>query len=81
MSYYFFLGVLRSVYFLPFSASYHLPFISAVTLCLFLFFVCRCQSLQLLTSVIFTWIVTFLWYHVVLHWFYKIILYAPVSLM
>jgi hypothetical protein len=60
--------VLCSLYFLPFSASYHLPFIFAIILCFFFLPACKCHSLQLLTSVIFTWIVTYWWYHVVLHW-------------
>ena len=59
--------VLCSVYFLPFSASYHLPFIFAVIFCFF-FLACSCHSLRLLTSVIFTWMVMYWWYHVMLHW-------------
>jgi len=51
--------MLYSVYFLPFSASYHLPFIFVVVLCFFFFLACRCHSLRLLTSVIFTWIVMY----------------------
>jgi hypothetical protein len=51
--------VLCFVYFLPFSASYHLTFIFAIVLCFFFFLACRCHSLQLLTSVIFTWMVMY----------------------
>jgi len=59
--------VLCSVYFLPFSASYHLPFIFA-GIFFFFFLASRCYSLRFLTSVISTWIVMYWWYHVVLHW-------------
>jgi len=61
-------GSLCSVYFLPFIASYHLLLIFAVILWFFFFVACRCHSLQLLTNVIFTGIVMYWWYHVVLYW-------------
>ena len=55
--------VLCSMYFLPFSVSYHFPFIFAVILCFF--FLVR---MSFFASVIVTWIVMYWWYHVVLHW-------------
>jgi hypothetical protein len=58
--------VLCSVYFRPFSASYRLPFIFAVIFCFFLAY--SRHSLRLLTSVIYTCIVMYWWYHVKLHW-------------
>ena len=39
-----------------------------VIFCFFFFLARRCHSLQLLTSLICTWIVMYWWYHVVLHW-------------
>ena len=66
--------VLCCVYFLPFSASYHLPLVCAVVLCFFFFFLdCRYHYLELLTNVIFTWILIYWWYDVVSHWYKDIV--------
>ena len=58
--------LLCSVYFLPFIPSYHFPFIFAVIVCFLFFLACRCHSLQLLTILIFTCVVMYLWYHMAL---------------
>ena len=62
--------MLCSVYFLPISLPYHFPFIFVTVLCLF-FLACTCYSLQLLISVVLTWIIMYWWFHVVFNWCYK----------